>query len=211
MKKKAILILPLLSLILLLFAATTQAATPKHVTLYRNLLKKKTLLTQDTSGYTFTYQMKSFRTLDVNRDGTPELFIKNTDPDKTFSTVRVYSVKNNKLFFCGDYSTKSETTIKYYKKYKGFLNTWWTNGVGGSGAVMFGVSLKKNELPIRYWAWQGMSAVSPDAVRVYKIGKNQTLTTEAKFQAYMDKYFVLDNYKSYKFIRNNATNRKKIK
>ena len=212
MKKKSILTLPLLILTLLFYAASVQAATPKYVSLYRSLLKKKTIPVQSTtSGYTYNYEMKSFRTLDVNRDGIPELFVKNTEPNKTFSTVRIYSVKNKKLFFCGEYGTKSETTIKYYKKYKGILNTWWTNGVGGTGAVMYGVSLKKDELPVRYWAWQGMSSSSPNAVKVYKIGKKQTITTEAKFNAYVDKYFNLDNYRTYKFIRNNATNRGKIK
>lgn len=211
MKKRMFVCAALCAMFLLLYPIGASAASKKYVTLYRNLLAEGKRTTTTQYGSTYDIEFVSFRMLDINQDGTPELIIKNVEPEKAFTTVMIYSVKKEKLYFCGEYSTRTQSNILYSKKDKGIYDSWWTNGVGGSGSVTYTISLKKHEPVVKRWAWCGASSYGGTKM-VYKTGPKMTATTKSKFNKYVKQYFGKGRFKTYKYYRNTASNRqKKIK
>ena len=183
----------------------TKPATPTPVpqnakntalSIYKKFLEK---------GSDGNYKLSSYLLLDVNKDGVPELYVKNVAPDKSFCTVRVYSIKNKKLFFCGDYYTKTQKNVLYHPDYKGVIDEWWTNSIGGSGVVMYGISLSSEGKGIveKYKAFS--------STRGYQTGTNMGNTTKSNFDAYVKKYFNSSKYKTYYYSSNTAENRNKMK
>ena len=211
-RRKHLLLLTVLFLLTaLMLPVSVSAASKKYVKLYRNLLKKGTgTITSGT--YTYSVEYKAFMTLDINRDGIPELLIKDQAPETGMTNIMVYTVKKGKLFYCGDYYTRTNYggKISYSKKYKGVLDSWWTNGVGGSGVVLYGVSTKKHELVQKRWAWEGADGLGSTTM-VYEITRNQKRVSKAKYDKYVNKYFNEKNFKTKKFKANTLKNRKKIK
>ncbi len=200
----------MLIVLMLLMAAPlqVQAASKKYVKLYRTLLEtgKRTVHTAVGS---YDIKFVSFRLLDINRDKTPELIIKNTEPDKSFSTVMVYTVKKGKLVYCGEYYTKTFSDLLYSKKDKGIRDEWWTNGVGGYGYVTWGLNSKK-KVAAKRWAWSGAESYGGTKL-IYKKGVKEKKTTKSKYNKYVKKYFAKKRFKTYHFLKNTAANRAAIK
>ena len=211
-KRKHFLLLTILVLLVtFMVPVSASAASKKYVKLYKNLLKKGTV--SMTSGTrTYNVQIKAFLLLDINRDGIPELLLKDQKPETSMTNIMVYTVKNGKLFDCGSYSTRTNYggAISYSKKYKGVLDTWWTNGVGGSGAVLYGISTRKHELVVKRKAWKGADGYGSTTM-TYEIKKNLVTVSKSKYDNYVNKYFNEKNFKTKKFKANTAANRKKIK
>ncbi|MBQ6385102.1 MAG: hypothetical protein IJJ38_02900 [Lachnospiraceae bacterium] len=213
-RKKCLVIAALLALCVCLLPVSVSAASAgsskKYVKLYRKLLKKRRK--KVTSGaYSYDFEFKSFLTLDVNRDGTPELVIKNQDADVSIAGVMVYTVKKGKLFYCGMFNSKTlYKGLSYSKKHKGIIDTWWTNGVGGSGAVLLRIPKRKHELVQKYKAWEGAAEYGGTKM-VYQIGPSLRKTSKAGYKKYCNKYFNKKNIKARKFRANTASNRRKIK
>lgn len=212
MKRKQFFLATILILLTaLMLPVSASAASKKYVKLYKKLLKEgKAAVTSGNN--TYDVQIKAFLVLDINRDGTPELLVKDQKAAESMTSIMVYTVKKGKLFYCGSYSTRTNYggAVSYSKKYKGVLDTWWTNGVGGSGAVLYGVPSKKHELTVKYKAWKGASSFGSSTM-TYEIKKNLVTVSKAKYEKYINKYFDEKNFKTKKFIANTAANRKKIK
>gem|GEM_PF-1237316 len=173
--------------------------------LYRAMLAKGKVTYNDGYG-NYTTTAKGFCLLDVDKNGVPELIVNNMD-SSAFSTKFVYTVKNGKVIYCGSYSTRGETTVQYSSKHKALYNSWWTNGVGGSGSMLYRISGSK--LKEYKYAWTG-SVSYGSSKRVYYYGNSQQSrkkVSKSKFNSMVKTYF--KSVKKYSFVKNNAANRKK--
>ena len=206
MKKRISSAAVLLLVITTLFAQSVQAASSKaYVKLYKALLEQGGRTTTTSYG-SYQTPFTSFLLLDINRDGTPELVTKSSRPETAFCTVMIYTVRKRKLYYCGEYSTKTQANLLYNRKAKTVYDSWWTNGVGGSGSVTYAVNAKKHKIVVKRWAWTGADGYGSSKM-VYRIGAKQTSTTKSKFNKYVKKYFAKKRFKTYKYVLNTASNR----
>ena len=180
-----------------------------YKTLYKALLEKSSITVNDkkSNGY-FVIQPKSFLLLDIDKNGVPELIIKDMVASDGIASGRfVFTVKGNKTYFCGYYYQKAEANLWYSSKYKAINCYWWVNGVGGMGYELLRVS-GTNLTNYRY-IYSGAKSYGSSKM-IYKYGtsgktaKNVSKSTHnAKYKQYFK------TYTKYKFINNTVTNRKK--
>lgn len=107
--------------------------------LYYNFLKKaETSYSYKSGKYNVTSKAGSFYLIHLNSDKIPELAVSwDSVGYGGPESFNVFTVKNEKVVFCGSVSQKGRYNLVYNRKYKAISNGWWTNGVGGSGEALW--------------------------------------------------------------------------
>lgn len=174
--------------------------------LYKALLEKGTVSIKTDYG-TSTYLIKSFYLLDIDKNGVPELIVKDGSSSETFSNRFIYTVKKGKVVYCGEYYVKGDRYLYYNSKYKAIYIWWWTNGVGGSGAML--VRLSGTKMKNYKYIWTGSEKVG-STKQIYMYGTSgikAKKVSKKKFNSMLKKYF--KGQKKYSFMNNTSANRKK--
>ena len=176
--------------------------------IYKKALEKGSF-TYKENNQSYTTPAKSFLIFDIDKDGIPELIVRPFEANYTHTQAYVYTVKKNKLVYCGYYANKGMSKFHYSPKYKSIYYYWWTNGIGGTGAAL--IQLKKGVWSPYKWFYSSQESMYSTKM-VYKIGK--TGTSDAKnvskntYEAQTKKY--LSNLKTYSYKDNTQANRNKI-
>lgn len=134
---------------------------------YKFLKKAETSFSYKEGKYTITVKAKSFYLLHLNSDSIPELIVSaNTVYPGGPEAFWVFTIKDNKVAYCGNLSQKGLPEIGYSKKHKALYNSWWTNGIGGAGAALWKVNgTKLTQYKYIYDYYEGSK-------RIYKTGTN---------------------------------------
>lgn len=177
-----------------------------YKTIYKALLTKGTI-TVKSGNYNYTRTIQGFVLLDIDKNGVPELIIKDTDASSAYASYYVYTVRSGKLRYCGEYVVRGQSQVFYNSKYKALYMSWWTNSVGGVGHRL--IRLSGTELKDYKYLWTGSE--SPYSTKqIYQYGttgdkaKNVSKST---FNSKYKKYF--KSYKKYNFVPNTEYNIKK--
>ncbi len=176
--------------------------------LYREFLEKPRVTISD-DGNTFSVVIKSFLLLDIDGNRIPELCV-NVMPSTGGGGVQcyIYTIRNGKLQYVGDYSQKGTSKLYYIAKYKALRSYWWTNGIGGTGdrlEIMKNYRLK----PFKYFYESQESRTSTN--RIYQYGTssdNYRNVSQAYFQRMYETY--VTGIKEYSFKDNTVAIRDSV-
>lgn len=181
--KKTVAGLLMIAFILLLSSMTTQAASVKWKSLYRNFLAR--------NERSYPY----FTVLNIDKKGTPELIVAQ---DVTCYWYNVYSIKNNKVKYAGYFTNQFYgSTIRYNKKQKGICGFW-----SGAGSVEnFFYTMSNGKLRTKcYILWDNNYGKSRCSV-------NHKRCSQKTAQKYRTRYFQEKNMIKYKCKKNTRGNR----
>lgn len=150
---------------------------------YQFLKKAETSFSYKRGNRTFTAKAKSFYLQHLNTDSIPELIISAyTSCPMGPEDFWVFTIKDNKVVYCGSVSQKGGVfEIGYSKKHKALYNTWWSNGNGGAGSELWRVKgTKLMEYKCAYSYYEGSK-------RIYKTGTK--METAKKVSASVSRAF----------------------
>lgn len=190
--------------------AGKSSSKTEALSLYKKALEKGEIA-YEKDGDTGTTSMKAFCLVDIDKNGIPELVIKDTEEGGYGGGTRyVYTVKGKKIKACGDFFQKGDgNELQYYSKHKSISYWWWTNGVGGAGSAL--CKLKNFKLKPYKSIWSGQ--VSPESAKmIYQYGngaKSMKKISKKKYDGLAKKYFDKKDCKTYKFHNNTEKNREK--
>lgn len=192
-----------------LYVSGTDAKTSRRnaITAFKKILNQGKFSYKDENGSN-TVEIKSFCLLDIDRNGIPELVVKDAPAEEAFSTRYIFCLKGKKAVCAGDYYQKGDAKLQYSQKYKAIKQWWWTNGIGGAGARL--VQLKKGKLKGFKYIYECQE--SPESTKmVYMYGTSDY--TDAKevskkmYDSVSKKYF--SQMKEISFHDNSSGNVKK--
>ena len=182
---------------------------------YKDLYRKE--LENGTFKYTEgknsgTFKAKYFLLVNIDQKGVPELIVA-PELYAIGHTGYIYTLRNRKLSYCGSYSHKGFRSFKYVKKYKSVYYSWWTNGIGGSGAQLLKMDSNGKLRPYKFFYECFKSMYSTKKLFYYgKSGiKDSKKVSQKKFKKLNVKYLgkKLGKVKTYEFNANTKTNRNK--
>ena len=177
-----------------------------YKTIYKQMLETGQVRYKSGSK-TYMAAAKSFYVLDIDRNGVPELIVKDTEASNSFSTRYVYTIRNGKAVYCGGYYQKGDSKLYYNSKYKSLYMWWWTNGVGGVGSMLY--RLSGSQLKAYKYIWSGAKSYG-SSKQVYYYGTNAKKgksVSKKTYNAMFKKYF--KSRKTFGFLNNTLTNRTK--
>lgn len=154
---------------------------------YQFLKKAQTSFSYKEGLYTKSAIARSFYLLHMNSDSVPELIVsQETMNIGTPENFWIFTIKNNKVVYCGSVFQKGASNIRYNPKYKAICQGWWTNGVGGSGDALWQVEDGKlKQIKYAYSYLDGRK-------RIYKTGNTQASSkkvSRASSEKFGKKYF----------------------
>lgn len=173
--------------------------------LYKSFLEQYTFTVNE--DYNWPVEAKSFCILDIDKNGVPELIIKNGLENESMCVRYIFTVKGGKVSFCGDYGQKGETGLRYSSKHKALNRWWWVNGVGGTGSML--LQLSGGKLKEYRYVYSGAESYGSSKIRYwygYTSAKAKKVS-KSTYQSKFNKYF--KSYKVYEFINNTEENRMK--
>ncbi|MDO5147168.1 MAG: hypothetical protein Q4D60_09210 [Eubacteriales bacterium] len=184
----------------------------KYKKAYKKILEETILYYKDKTGITVTtesYTPRSFCLLDVDKNGVPELIVKDVaaSDGMAYNNRHVYTMKKGKAVYCGTYFNRVGADVEYSPKHKSFYMWWWTNFVGGVGGRLF--RLKNGKLKVYQSVWEGAKSSSPNSKKVYKYiagDKEMKEVSKKKYKTMVKRYFK-EKRKSYSFTDNTEANR----
>ncbi|MDY3249200.1 MAG: Ig-like domain-containing protein [Candidatus Choladocola sp.] len=160
--------------------------------LYYEFLKKaETSFSYKEGLYTVTAKAKSFYLMHLNSDKTPELIVsQNPSGSVGPEAFWVFTIKNNKVVYCGSVSQKDSSEMRYNTKYNALYTSWWTNGAGGAGEALWrvnGTKLQQYKYAYAYYE---------NGKRIYKTGTNTDTAVKvsaSKSTSFHNTYFNSNN------------------
>lgn len=177
-----------------------------YKTLYKSFLEQYTFTVD--KDYKWPIEAKSFCILDIDKNGVPELIIKNGLENDSMCVRYVFTVKGGKVHFCGEYGQKGESDLRYSPKHKALNRWWWTNGVGGVGSML--LQLSGGKLKEYRYVYSGAESYGSSKIKYwygYSSAKAKKVS-KSTYQSKFNKYF--KDLKVYKFMNNTEENRTKI-
>lgn len=156
----------------------------------------------------YSVDIKSFCLLDIDQNGTPELIVKDASANSEISTRYIYTVKDGKLKYCGNYSQRGQAELQYSEKYKSIYYWWWSNSIGGSGNSL--LKIKNGKLKQYKYLFSAVESQN-SAKMVYWFGsteKDAEKVSKKKFDSLNKKYF--KDFKTYSFYDNTRANIEKV-
>lgn len=209
LKKQIALAMAVVLCMLCFLPVRANAAAANYKSVYKKLLQKSKISYTDSYNIARTEKPSYFALLDIDKNGVPELFVSSLKPDNAFLSTVIFSVKNGKAVFCGEYYHKGDSYIHYSKKHKALYDYYWINGVGGAGERLCRLSKYKLKEYKHLYA-ENKSAFSD--VRIYKYASNGAdlkTVSAAKSTSLYNKYFK-ETRQKYTLKKNTAANRKKL-
>ena len=180
----------------MMIPSTNVSAAKSYKKLYKKFLSQATVKAGKEQISTDWYYI-----LNIDKKKKPELIIADVQSEPNAAKYYVYTVSKNKVKYIGSCWTRgidpSAPYIQYSSKNKGIIGGWWTNGIAGSGAVMF--QIKNNKIKQTRYAYESNKSFN-DATRVYEIKKSGHYVSEKKYNSYIKKYFNLS--KTYQMKKN---------
>jgi len=177
----------------------------KAKALYKKILQKGEVSYRDNDGTHFVV-IKSFCLLDIDKNGIPELVVKDAQADGSFSTRYIYTVKNRKLIYCGNYYQKGQAELQCSLKYKSVYHLWWTNSIGGAGSILY--KLKKNKMKEYKYMYTSQESPTSDKIEYWYGNSRKTAKkiNKKKYSLLYKKYF--GEVKLYVFCDNTEKDRR---
>lgn len=169
--------------------------------LYKKFLEKKSV---KAGKYTIT--PKYFYVLNIDKSGVPELIV--TERPMGLCTYYVYTVKNNKVSYMGEYTAQgvvANPPLYYSSKYKAVFAEGWTNFVGGTWQNYYGISGSKLVRKQHCRAW----TYPKNEYAIGETNNKEKVVTKAKYNSFYKKYFKNGKIKKYEMQENTAANREK--
>lgn len=183
----------------------------KAKAIYKKIMQEGKISYKD-SGGEHSVNIQSFYLLDIDKNKIPELVIKSSTAENEFSVRYIYTMKDGKLKYCGNYTQKGQAGLQYSIKYKSIYHWWWTNGIGGWGSILYNI---KN-LKMKQYKYLYSSQESPDSDKmIFWYGNNiasAKKVSKEKYDLMSNKYLGknLGKIKTYHFYNNTPANIKKV-
>lgn len=174
---------------------------------YRFLKKAETSYTYKNGSYTCTAVARSFYLLHLNSDKIPELIVCDQQAGTWgYAELRVFTIKNQKVVYCGGTGTRMGAVAGYNTKYKALHTGGWINGIGGAYDILWKVSGKK------FKEYKYALEYESNGERVNQTGTSSSaskVVTAADAASFTNTYFNPKHLKNYNMLNNTEANRVK--